>query len=307
MVEAIRFWCLASRVLERHPNPDRPRMSIALPTRFGQAILEADGLDPWIEDPTTLWMLHWQAVSAKTLLPVWWSALNDFTAVEFTEQELLNFCIDEVEGTNWPSKPMISSIKKDVDCLLRMYTSRSLRGRQTLDDLLDSPFRELGLIVPAPSGRDAYRFVRGKKPSLTPAAVAYACLDYMARVDAGARTASLTRLSADPGSPGRLFKLSEDAVLEGMQYAAQVSDKVQVASPAGTSQLVLDVSPEQAAGYVLTAHHLSRGIDHSSWLRGNAVAGDQARRALDSDAADALSSSSSRPRPRSAARRGSAA
>lgn len=210
MVEAIRFWATATRVVARVPNPDRPRMSIAVPTQLGKALLDDDtGLDPYLEDPSTLWVLHWQAVSATTLLPVWWSAFNDFTALEFTEDELLRFCVDEVGSTIW-SQPNESSIQKDVDCLLRMYTKRDMRGRETLDDLLDSPFRELGLIQPAPAGRATYRFARGAKPGLASLAITYTCLDYLAATDPDSRTVCLTRLASDSGSPGRLEYGPED-------------------------------------------------------------------------------------------------
>src|SRR5262245_27563248 len=179
MVEAIKAWATATHVIARVRNPARPRMSVALPTPLGRALLdEKTGLDPYLEDPSTLWVLHWQAVSAVTSLPEWWAAFNDFPALEFTENDLQRFCMDEVASTSWP-QPNESSIHKDVDCLLRMYTKRSTRARQTLDELLDSPFRELGLIQPAPAGRNTYRFVRGDKPGLPAAAITYACLDYL--------------------------------------------------------------------------------------------------------------------------------
>ena len=62
---------------------------MALPTPLGRTLLEEKtGLDPYLEDPTTLWVLHWQAVSAITSLPVWWAVFNDFPALEFTEDDL---------------------------------------------------------------------------------------------------------------------------------------------------------------------------------------------------------------------------
>lgn len=277
MVEAIRFWCLATRVLKRLPNPDRPRTSITVPTGLGVALLGDDGLDPYLEDVTSLWVLHWQAVSAVSLLPIWWVAFNDFDAVEFTDEDLTRFCIDAVAATTW-SQPNPSSISKDVDCLLRMYTSRDTRGRQTVDDLLDSPFRELGLITPAASGRDTYRFVRGVKPSLTPAAVTYACLDYLAATDPDARTVSLTRLTADGGSPGRLMRLTEKSVLAALEETATSVKGLDLASPAGATQLIVDGRPELVAQSVLHEHHMRRGRIETH-LCGGAVAGPSARAA----------------------------
>ena len=65
MVEAIRFWALATKVIVRRPHPDRPRLPIYTPSRIGRALLDDHvGFDPYIEDLSTLWILHWQAISA---------------------------------------------------------------------------------------------------------------------------------------------------------------------------------------------------------------------------------------------------
>src|SRR6266702_1445448 len=261
MVEAIKAWASATHVIARVPNPGRPRMSVALPTPLGRALLDdKTGLDPYLEDPATLWVLHWQAVSAITTLPVWWAAFNDFPALEFTESDLLRFCAEEVAATSW-SQPNESSIQKDVDCLLRMYTKRHTRARQTLDELLDSPFREIGLIQPAPAGRNTYRFIRGAKPRLSSAAISYACLDFLATADSDSRTATLTRLSTDPGSPGRLMKLNEDVILDALEGTARTVGDIRIAAPAGITQLVLDAPPARVAKTVLWLHHRERRPD----------------------------------------------
>lgn len=255
MVDAIRFWSTATRVVTRIPHPEKSRVTTLVPTRFGYALLDdRRGFDPYMEDTTTLWLLHWQAVSAPSFLPVWRLAFNEFSAVEFTEEELQEFCIDEVAATTWP-QPKDSSIQKDVDCLLRMYTRRETKGRQTLDDLLDSPFRELQIIQPSPGSRRSYRFVRGEKKSLSPAAVAYMCLDYMEKHDRGNRTVSSTRLALDPGAPGRLLKLTEHEIVDALEYASRKAGGFRVARPAGSHQLVVDGQPALAALAVLASHY----------------------------------------------------
>ena len=214
---------------------------------------------------------------------------------------MLRFCVEEVASTTWV-QPKESSIQKDVDCLLRMYTRRDTRARQTLDDMLDSPFRETGIIQPAPAGRDTYRFIRGAKPGLSPAAITYACLDYLATTDPDSRTASLTRLSSDPGSPGRLMKLTEDVIQSALEDTARRVDDIRMAAPAGITQLVLDASPVHLAKTVLWSHHRERrsGVP----LPMSDVAGHPARTADPASRHTLISD----PRVgRKAARRGSAA
>lgn len=259
MVEAIRFWALATKVVTRRPHPERPRQSVYTPTRLGVALLDdRQGFDPYIEDPMTLWMLHWHAVSETSILPVWRLAFNDFNALEFTEAELLQYCVDEIAATTW-SQPTRASVQKDVDCLLRMYSRRESQGRQTLDDLLDSPFRELGLIRPS-QGREknTYRMIRGRKPTLPAAAVTYACLDYLSRAGDGTQTISLTRLTSDPGAPGRVFKLTEQDIAEAVEESAKVVGHLRLARPAGSRQLTISAPVNDVAFELLAARHAQR-------------------------------------------------
>ena len=272
MVDAIRFWCVSFRVLARQPHPAFPRQSIAVPTRIGEALLGEDGLDPYVEDPNTLWILHWLAVSPVTNLPVWWSSFNDFPAVEFEEADLLRFCIEEAGSTTW-SRPNESSVRKDVDCLLRMYSKKEARGRQTLDDLLD-----LGLVSPAPATKGSYRFNRGPKANLTPLVLLYMALDFVARTQPDANTISVHRLTSEPGSPGRLLRLTETALLEALEESVPQIMSLSLASPAGSTQLVLHAAADDLALAALLAHHETRGRDVHS-IPGGSVAGPRSRAA----------------------------
>jgi hypothetical protein len=258
MVAAIRFWTTAFRVLERVPAPDNQRVWHSHPTPLGKALLdEQTGYDPYFEDPATLWVLHWHLVSAESDVPVWWSTFNDFTSLEFSEAQLTNFVTDEVLATSWDA-PNTNSISKDVDCLLHMYAPRTARARQGIDELLDSPFRELGLIVAAPGSQGRYRFNRGLKPGLSPEVLVYACLDYLARNEPDARTATLTHLTNDPGTPGRLLKLTEDVMHRAFLSIAERFEQLSVSSPAGAPQLAFDGDPGELAGALLHAHYARR-------------------------------------------------
>lgn len=264
MVEAIRFWAMATKVITRRPHPVRPRLSVYTPTHIGRALLDDRvGLDPYTEDPTTLWILHWLATSERSVLPVWRLAFNDFGALEFTDDELLRYCIDEIAATTW-SQPTTSSVRKDIDCLLRMYSRRDTAGRQSVDDLIDSPFRELELVRTSPSNassRNTFRFVRGKKRNLPAAAVTFACLDYLARSGGGSRTISLTRLAADPGSPGRIMKLTEQDIADAIEESVDAVTGLRLVRPAGARQIAVETTPTLVALAVLVARHQHRNPD----------------------------------------------
>lgn len=48
MVRSIRYWCSAFKVLEDD-----------IPSEFGKKLLAEDGWDEFLEDPASLWLLHW--------------------------------------------------------------------------------------------------------------------------------------------------------------------------------------------------------------------------------------------------------
>lgn len=260
MVNAIRYWCLAYKVLQTVPNEQRPRMPKIEPTQFGHQLLDEDGWDPWLENPASLWLLHWKLLGAPCLAPVWWTAFNLFASEQFEDYQLTDLVVEMTAAAGWPSV-MESSIKKDVDCLLRTFAVRRY-GRQTMDDLLDCPTRELGLIAPAVGEARSWRFMTGPKPSLPPAVVAHVCLDFLAKVAPNERTISIARLAGDPGSPGRAFRLTESNLYASLLDASRTISAIQVAEPAGLRQLVVSAaSSESLAHDVLVDHYaLAEGV-----------------------------------------------
>jgi len=251
MVEAIKFWGLAFKVIERVPSVSKKRESYVTPTDLGKALFDsATGFDPYLENQSTLWILHWQALSSLSSLPVWRIFFNEYAAIEFSGADFLRFVDEQISGTTW-RKPVAASIEKDFDCLTRMYSRKAARGRQTIDDLMDSPFRQLGLVIPSPSGPDTYRFTLGDKPFLVDEIIVYAALDYLLRTDSNSKTITTTRLASDTGSPGRIFKVSEDKINKAVEKCVQTIDELDIASPAGATQLVVNGDIHSIAHKVL--------------------------------------------------------
>lgn len=256
MVRAIKFWGTASRLLTSAHNPDSLRQPQTVVSRLGEALMGERGLDPYLEDPATLWLLHWLMLTPKTQLPVWWLAFSEFRAVEFLENDLVEFVADQVDAvSDWNHRER-SSIRKDVSCLLRMYApcGRS-RRREGIDDLLDCPFRELGLLAPSTLGNGGYRFNVGTKPSLAPCVVGYAVCDFLARIDSTARTANIGRLATEAGSPGRAFRLSEGGLADALELACKRISGVTVAASAGVPQISFGEDPAIVATRFIQAHY----------------------------------------------------
>lgn len=245
MVKSIRHWGLASRVITRAPgsstrNPD------LVPSAIGNILFADDGWDPYCELPGTLWLLHWWLLAPPSAVPVWWLAFGEFTGLDFTEEQLRQFVGDRIRG--W-SDPHPSAITKDISCLLRMYAP-SHSSRATFDELIDCPFRELDLIRQG-ADDDAFRFVQGPKPTLPAPVAAFACLDFVARTDPRSRTATVSRLTTEPGSPGRAFKLTEATLVSLLEEAAQEGRAIEITSSAGIPQLIFPDDPAVVATELL--------------------------------------------------------
>lgn len=251
MVRAIKFWGLAFKLLKYAPNLERPRLPLVRPTQLGRGMFSNEGWDPYVECPATLWVLHWWLLAPPCRVPVWWLGFNAFDAVQFTEASLVEFTSNTVDSTvGWPNV-MYSSIKKDVDCLLRMYAPKRFAVE---DDVVDSPFRELGLIESVVGSSRTYRFAMGPKYGLPDAALAYACLDFMARLG-GASTITVARLAEDVGSPGRAFRLTEGDIYQRLVRFCRDLDSCETAEPAGVKQLLVNGSPGTVAQQVLDTYY----------------------------------------------------
>lgn len=217
MVRSIRHWGLAHKVLEPAGKKNNPALR---PAPMGDVIFGERGLDPYMEDPNTLWLLHWLLYAPPCRIPVWWIIMNEFPATNVKLEDLGESVTTRV--TNIPDwkTPSPNSVKKDIDVFVHTYTTS--RDKSTIEDYLDCPFRQMHMI--RQSSRDVIRFVHGRKYGLSPLMAAYACLDFIARSGIRARTVPVSRLATEAGGVGNIFKLAEGDLVELLREAAGSSD-----------------------------------------------------------------------------------
>jgi hypothetical protein len=243
MVRSIRYWAGAFKLL----HEDQP-------TAFGNQLLGAGGWDTYLEDPASLWLLHWKLLehteAESCEAATWYVAFNYFRRVEFTAEDLLNE-LTEFRDRQSP-RTADSSLKKDVSCLLRMYVEQPVKSLAS-EDSLDCPFTQLGLIHTAGDSRH-YTFRVGHKPSLPPAIVAYACLHHANRTVSG-QTIPLSNLLYEIGSPGLVFKLTESALSQAIEQVERQYGGMRVTDAAGKLQLEFDGNPRLLAEAILDQYY----------------------------------------------------
>ena len=267
MVRAIRFWGLAAKIIVEDPAASNRRRPSLVPTRLGHALFGELGWDRYMEDPGTLWLLHWLLLAPRSRLPVWWLAFNAFGAVEFTDGELSDAISLQLANSTW-SIPHPSSIRKDVTALFRTYAPREGSGRTSIDDVLDCPLRDLRLIGRA-EATNRFRFSVGTKASLPSEVLAYAALDWVVRCGNGGTTVTLSRLASEPGSVGHAFKMNETELLAALEPAVARADGLEFATPTGAVQLSWSEPPEDAAVRLLSDYYGARAVDASDFRAGH--------------------------------------
>ncbi|MCY3816202.1 MAG: DUF4007 family protein [Gammaproteobacteria bacterium] len=254
MVRAIRFWGLAAKLIEVTGRTSNRRTSELTPTSLGDSLFGESGWDRYMEDPGTLWLLHWLLLAPPSLLPVWWIAFNQFPAIEFDDDDLVGTIGSQIEGIPEWNAPHPSSLKKDVGAMLRTYAPAERTARKSIDDILDCPLRELNLISRS-VGTNRYRFTLGKKPTLPAAILGYVALDYCARTSTGGNTVTIGRLVHEPGAPGKVFKLTEGEFLAAIEPLARESDAIALTTSAGAVQLSWSDKPDEIATKILDRYY----------------------------------------------------
>lgn len=213
MVASMRHWAAAADVVEG--DGDRLRA-----TEFGWRIFGPRGVDPYMEHHATMWLIHLNLCGrpAKTS---WYWFFNHFGAQSFRRDDLVQGLLKLAASREW-QRVSETTVRRDVECLLRTYAAPVASSAGTPEDALESPLSELGLVRTV-GRRDDYQFVRGAKPTLPDGVFAYGLHRFWENIGR-TQTLSFELVAHAPGSPGRLFLLDEAGLadrLVGLEDATE--------------------------------------------------------------------------------------
>jgi len=254
MARAIRFWGLAAKLICENEDSRKSKSSKLTTTNFGDRLFGESGWDMYMEDPGTLWLLHWQLFAPPARLPIWWLTFCEFSAVVFTPQELERAVLEKLRVNSAWATPHHSSIKKDINVLLRTYTHGELSGRTGIEDILDCPLRELNLIKRTDLANQ-YRFALGAKHTLPAEILIFSILDYIYSTNSESSTIPLSRLVQEPGSPGKVFKLTENDLLQNLQITLDSFSSLDLITSMGVTQLSWLEDLRETSMYVLDSYY----------------------------------------------------
>lgn len=207
MVGAMRYWATGAGVLDETKEG-------LVTTWLGDMLFGQDGIDPFLEEDSSLWLLHWHLAARPRLTSAYW-LFNEFRGGSFIRQDIVAALLTLAQECGW-SRVASTTVDRDLQCLLRTYI-----GGRGSGDAGDSILAELGLIRPMDKQRS--RFSRGRKPSL-PDAVFLFCLNEFWEESAPEQsTMSFENAAYAPRSPGRVFLLDEEDIVERLERLEEVS------------------------------------------------------------------------------------
>lgn len=220
MVRSIRHWCLATGVLSEEPKSRGRRLSV---TPFGRIILGPEGFDPYLEDPATLWLLHWNLLRQDQRCTTWKIVFNDFPYTEFTRSSLFQYVFDIARRLE-AERLSENSVRRDVDVFLRTYVSSFEANNPGLaEDALDCPLSELGLIEARQHGQ-AYELQRMPRATLPDRIFLYALWDYWTSLPHAKESLAFSSIAYDKSSPGVIFRLDENSIADRLEQLESLTD-----------------------------------------------------------------------------------
>lgn len=259
MVRSIRFWCVESQMIAASPQEKSSRATALRPTDLGEFLFGTDGIDPYLEDPATLWLVHWGLASRHTGPTTWYFLFNELRSSEFSQRSFLNELRRyESRFSNAPVSD--ETIARDWDCCIRCYIGSGSDRKVLGEDVLDCPLAELDLLHR--SGNDGYYFPRAPRPSLPPLVFAACLVDYVARLTSTVNTVSFDQVAYAPGSPGQVFRISENYLVDLLSQLESITNGVvSFGATAGLRQLL--IRENLPTGMSLLRKHYKRRLRHA--------------------------------------------
>jgi hypothetical protein len=137
MVQSMRYWLYAYSIMDQQKGEL---------TSLADLIFDSkSGLDPYMEDIGTLWLLHWKLCTNPQQATLYYWFFNHFRSSVFTKSEVMSHLLEWLnEKTVTPKSA--NTLERDLSLLLRTY-SIDEDDTKNIEEILENPFSELNLII----------------------------------------------------------------------------------------------------------------------------------------------------------------
>lgn len=202
MVQSLRFWVEATKVVEKQEGK---KHSHSL-SNLGRLILKYDKV---IQLQDTAAILHYNLTSDKEVASSWHWFFNYFNEKVSTKEEIfegLKKWVEENESKNIAE----GSLKKDVDCIVRLYTSG--QDNEDPEEVIHSPIAKLNLL----SETEGYIYKKTPKISdIGVTALMYVLLDYCNNHNIN--TITVDEIEHKNNLWGKTFNLNRSVIVNALE------------------------------------------------------------------------------------------
>ena len=136
MVQSMRHWAISTGIIDD---------STLFATSLGRIIFGPHG-DPYLEHPGSLWLLHWHLAALPGRSTTWHWAFNEFNEPTFDRDLLVLRLMMRIDllresGRMKESRLTETTLRRDVECFVRTYLTKSSTGKGLHEENLQSPCR----------------------------------------------------------------------------------------------------------------------------------------------------------------------
>lgn len=235
MVESLRCW------IETFQIATKSDCGWAL-TPIGELLFSPDsGLDPYLEDHSTNWLLHWLiCTNTKTPFFAWECLFNRWSSPEFSATSVLDTFRKESDKNPKPVSAI--TLRQHWEVFVHSYRPRRMGNGE---DHLDCVLSVLGLIREAGERQNVtgkwepvYAFDFGARKSIPQQLFAFFIHDWWNRFFPAENTVSLREVISGNHCPGRILKMQENEILQRVNDLSLSQPEVfQVTESANLRQL----------------------------------------------------------------------
>ncbi|MGX1194600.1 DUF4007 family protein [Metabacillus sp. SLBN-84] len=211
MVQSLRYWSVATGVVEEVFNDERKKVHLL--TKFGDLVFQ---YDKFIKFQDTAAIIHYHMCKQKEPSTAWFWFFNENNETIATKEQII------LEFINWvkenENKAFSSnSLKKDIDCLIKLYSAS--HSNIDPEEVIQSPMSKLP-IVEEKKGIIFKRNLTISQIGLS--ALMYVLLDYktLNNVD----TVSVEELSTQSGLWGKVFNMSRASIVNALTELSMLNE-----------------------------------------------------------------------------------
>jgi hypothetical protein len=222
MVTSMKFWLRAFDLLDENDRPNAFADFLFRPV---------GGFDPFLEDDQSLWLLHYQLVK-HGFSSIYKLIFNEFRKekIQFTKEQFQAFALRKINNAN------LKTVADDFDVFKKMYLSKSEDSKVAEDSFLGL-LADLQLLRLQQKG--TYYIEQTERPTLSAKVLLYTILDN----ENYGYSVSLQALENDEDSPGTIFALSRQNLLDKIEELTAAYDWINYSDQAGVRELQFRQKP----------------------------------------------------------------